>query len=332
MLMASTLASSGPLAKSPEAADHPEWYASRWLSAAPDIALLAEPGHVNSYLVVGGRRALLFDSGMGIRPLVPELERFTGLPLLVVNSHDHADHRGGNHELAPHAVDLAVHPAGMSGHRAVPAEFHAGYAAAAARAAEGFAALAALDRCGPFTLTPHEHPRPLPDLTGWRIPAVPPTRALDDGEVIDLGDRTVTVLHTPGHSPDSLCLWDPETRTLLSGDTVLSAAYWAHQPGADVGRFAHTLARLAELPARSVLVAHNLRAVLDADAVHRAAHAMAAVAGGRTAPYPDTDALDRPVARHDLTGVTILTEPEPEPVLEAEAADEAAGAHPARSR
>jgi glyoxylase-like metal-dependent hydrolase (beta-lactamase superfamily II) len=307
--------------------DHPEWFVTRWISGGPGgtgpgegagtgigastgIALIAEPGHVNSYLVVGGRRALLFDSGMGMRPMLPVLERLTGLPLIVVNSHDHFDHRGGNQELAPQVVDIAVHPAGLGGHRAAPADFYPTYRRAATRAAELFERFAELDRSGPFTLTPDQHPRPLPPLDRWRIPAVAPTRGLADGESIDLGDRTVTVLHTPGHSPDSLCLWDPETRTLLSGDTVLSAAYWAHQPGADVAVFARSLGRLAELPLHRVLVAHNLRAELDVYAVHRAARAMYAVAEGHTRPRPGVDALDRPVDRHELHGITVFTAPD----------------------
>jgi len=312
MLMTSTLAAHSD----PAQRDHPEWYATRWLpggagsGAEAGIALIAEPGHVNSFLVVGARRALLFDTGMGIRPILPVVAGLTELPLIVVNSHDHFDHRGGNHELAPHVADIAVHPAGLAGHGAAPAEFHAGYRRAAERAAALFDRFAELDRQGPFTLTPDQHPRPLPDLTTWRIPAVPPTRALADGETIELGDRAVTVLHTPGHSPDSLCLWDPQTRTLLSGDTVLSAAYWAHQPGADVRAFGRSLDRLDRLGARRVLVAHNLRAELDGDAVHRAALAMAAVARGDTRPHQDADLLGRPVHRHDLAGVSIFTPPE----------------------
>jgi glyoxylase-like metal-dependent hydrolase (beta-lactamase superfamily II) len=329
MLMTSTLAAHG----GPAQRNHPEWYASRWLpvggpvtDAATDtgtgIALLAEPGHVNSFLLVGSRRAVLFDTGMGIQPILPAVTALTGLPVIVVNSHDHFDHRGGNHELAPHVADIAVHPAGLAGHRAAPAEFHTGYRRAADRSAALFDRFAELDRQGPFTLTPDQHPRPLPDLSAWRIPAVPPTRALADGESIELGDRSVTALHTPGHSPDSLCLWDPETRTLLSGDTVLSAAYWAHQPGADVSAFARSLDRLDRLGARRVLVAHNLRAELDGDAVHRAALAMAAVARGDTRPRPDTDLLDRPVCRHDLAGVSIFTAPVDAPGTAADTAPE----------
>lgn len=46
-------------------------------------------------------------------------------------------------------------------------------------------------------------------------------RALHGGEQFDLGDRVVTVLHTPGHSPGHLAVWDAERRALVIGDAVL---------------------------------------------------------------------------------------------------------------
>jgi glyoxylase-like metal-dependent hydrolase (beta-lactamase superfamily II) len=52
------------------------------------------------------------------------------------------------------------------------------------------------------------------------IDAAPATRLVEDGEVIDLGDRAFEVLHLPGHSPGSIGLWDPATGTLFSGDAV----------------------------------------------------------------------------------------------------------------
>jgi hypothetical protein len=62
-----------------------------------------------------------------------------------------------------------------------------------------------------------------------------------------------------------------------------------------------------------VLVAHNLRAELGGDAVHRAALAMTEVAEGRGRPTPDTDLLGREVQRHDRAGVTIFTAPGEQP-------------------
>lgn len=289
----------------PSAPADADWFATRWL--ADGVAVLAEPGHVNSYLVVGSRRAVLFDSGTGIEPILPRVRALTGLPVLVVNSHDHLDHRGGNAELAAAGCEIAVSSAGEPVHDAAPEQYRDRYRAMAVRSAEVFARFADLDAQGPYTLTPDERPRPLPDLGGWRLPAVRPSRGLRDGERIELGDRSLVVRHTPGHSPDGLCLWDADTGVLLSGDTVLAAAYWTHGPRADVAVFADTLARLRELPLRRVLVAHNLRCELGAEAVDRAAAAMAAVAAGRTRPVPARDPLDRPVLRHDHAGVTVLT-------------------------
>src|SRR5205823_3415384 len=94
------------------------------------------------------------------------------LPLLVVNSHHHYDHRGGNAELAPHAVDIG----------------------------ERFREFVRLDYATFFTLTSAEMVRELPDLSHRRIPALPPTRSLEDGELLELGGRRLTVMHAPGHS------------------------------------------------------------------------------------------------------------------------------------
>jgi len=51
---------------------------------------------------------------------------------------------------------------------------------------------------------------------------------LEEGMALDLGDITLQVLHTPGHSPGSICLYEPEDKLLLSGDTVF--------PDGNVGR------------------------------------------------------------------------------------------------
>ncbi len=48
---------------------------------------------------------------------------------------------------------------------------------------------------------------------------------LDDGDRIALDDYALTVLHTPGHSSGSLCLFDEETGILFAGDTILSGSH-----------------------------------------------------------------------------------------------------------
>jgi glyoxylase-like metal-dependent hydrolase (beta-lactamase superfamily II) len=53
---------------------------------------------------------------------------------------------------------------------------------------------------------------PLRGEAGWR--------ALADGDTVPAGDGRVTVVHTPGHAPDHICLWDVERRHLYAGDMV----------------------------------------------------------------------------------------------------------------
>jgi glyoxylase-like metal-dependent hydrolase (beta-lactamase superfamily II) len=59
------------------------------------------------------------------------------------------------------------------------------------------------------------------DLLLWHqvFPGTNPDRWLDDGLELHTGDVTLTVLHTPGHSPGGCCLWDG-AGTLFSGDTL----------------------------------------------------------------------------------------------------------------
>lgn len=68
----------------------------------------------------------------------------------------------------------------------------------------------------PVLLHPAEH-------VLWRLahPDIPPPEAeLADGGTLRVAGTTLQVLHTPGHSPGSICLYAPELNTVFSGDTL----------------------------------------------------------------------------------------------------------------
>ena len=50
----------------------------------------------------------------------------------------------------------------------------------------------------------------------YRVTPAPATRLLAEGDTIDLGDRHFTVLHTPGHSPGSIALWEVGARRFVN--------------------------------------------------------------------------------------------------------------------
>src|SRR5438445_12226793 len=81
------------------------WFDVRELERG--VHLIGEPGHVNSFLIEGSSSAVLLDTGLGVADIRAVAMELTGKPLLVVNSHYHFDHSGGNRlfkEVAIHRV------------------------------------------------------------------------------------------------------------------------------------------------------------------------------------------------------------------------------------
>jgi glyoxylase-like metal-dependent hydrolase (beta-lactamase superfamily II) len=93
-----------------------------------------------------------------------------------------------------------------------------------------------------------------------RVP-VPLARRLADGDVVVLDGpepERWTVLHTPGHAPDHVCLFDAQRRVLIAGDMVASVGTILIAPGdGDMRVYLEQLDRLAQLDARVALPAHG---------------------------------------------------------------------------
>jgi glyoxylase-like metal-dependent hydrolase (beta-lactamase superfamily II) len=92
-----------------------------------------------------------------------------------------------------------------------------------------------------------KHPWPLRD------PQLPWAR-LDEGAIVPTDDGDLTVLHTPGHSPDHLTLWHPESRTLFVGDMLVqgSTVVIPASDGGSLAAYLQSLRRMLQLnPARA---------------------------------------------------------------------------------
>ena len=57
-------------------------------------------------------------------------------------------------------------------------------------------------------------------LFGQPAPEIKADGTLSEGDVVDLGEWKLEVMHTPGHSPGGICLYEPKAKVLFSGDTV----------------------------------------------------------------------------------------------------------------
>ena len=266
------------------------WFATRKLGEG--TYLLAEPPHVNSYLILGSRRAVLFDTGMGIASIREVTESLTDLDILVVNSHYHFDHVGGNSQFA----QIAIHSAGRDPvGEDVPARTLSAYAAFIETMLAAFGGYQDADDQFFRLLTPENTPRRLPpgfDAAAWRIPGTVPTQLLTDGQVIDLGGRSVEVLHTPGHTADCICLLDERNRQLFAGDTLTTGPHYAHLPDSDLADFTRSTRRLAAGVTSKIDViypAHTLRYAAPPEFLAQVADGFARVSEGAAQARPGLD-------------------------------------------
>jgi glyoxylase-like metal-dependent hydrolase (beta-lactamase superfamily II) len=241
------------------------WFAVRRVRHG--VWLIAEPGHVCSWLVEGSERAALIDSGLGIAPVRPVVEALTSRPVTVVNSHYHFDHVGGNHEFD----DIAIHRVGAPRlEETLSDEAAAGYMRTLQEVVELRGPSEELRESAPGALVSESVPRPLPPgfrPSEWTTRPSRATRILDDGDTLDLGGRELRVLHTPGHSPDGISLWDEQGGLLFAGDVLSYGHVYAHFADSDLARYSATLARLEDHAAANsvILLGHCERPVVDAE-------------------------------------------------------------------
>jgi glyoxylase-like metal-dependent hydrolase (beta-lactamase superfamily II) len=220
----------------------------------------------NVWLVRGREADLLVDAGMGVGDLAGALRR-RGLaaerPLLLIVTHCHADHAGGAHQFWPRAVHVAEagllarpsgwHPLLVEEYGADLAQYFAGEGAAdpADAATPTWDAAASGLVVGAL-------PEPGFDPAAFTVPPAAPTVQLQEGDILDLGDRACRVLHLPGHSPGSIGLWDERGGVLFSGDVVYDEGMLLDElTGSSIPDYLATMERLRELPVERVYAGHG---------------------------------------------------------------------------
>lgn len=201
-----------------------------------DTFAVSEYGHweeTHCYLLCGAKSALLIDTGLGVSALRPVISSLTQLPVEVVTTHVHWDHIGGHREFDVFNVHEAE-AEWISGHFPQPLS----------------AVKEALNK------EPHDFPESF-DPDGYKIFQGRPERLLKDGDSFDLGGRIVRVLHTPGHSPGHICLYEEERQNLFTGDLIYSGKLDMFYPSTDPEAFRASVRRIAVLPVKRVLPGHH---------------------------------------------------------------------------
>jgi glyoxylase-like metal-dependent hydrolase (beta-lactamase superfamily II) len=165
-----------------------------------------------AYLVDG----LLVDSGCAhsADELVGRLRGETLTHLL--NTHSHEDHIGANGPLQEAHKHLTVyaHPLAL-----------------------------------PVLAAPREtQPLQLYRRVMWGWPEPSGAQAVEDGQWIETEQYRYQVMYTPGHSPDHLCLYEPERGWLFTGDLFVGGRDRALRAGCDIWQIIASLKRVLALP------------------------------------------------------------------------------------
>ena len=95
------------------------------------------------------------------------------------------------------------------------------------------------------------------DLHSFHTPAAVPTRLVDEGDIIDLGNRHFQVPHLPDHSPGSIGLWEEKTGTLFSGDAIYNGPLLDTLEDSGIEDYLKTMERLQNLPINAVHGGHD---------------------------------------------------------------------------
>ena len=209
-----------------EAIEAARWYET--IRLGDGVTLIHEPWikpffRCNIWHVRGRDRDLLFDTGLGHFSLRNHVPLVTERKLTCVASHTHFDHIGCHHEFP----DRCVH----SAEAAILADPRNEWTVADRYANEEM-----FDRL----------PRGW-DTARYSIPPAPAGQLLEHGDVIDLGDRAFEVIHTPGHSPGGIALYEKKTGILLSGDIVYDGPLIDDVYHSDIDDYVDTLLALREL-------------------------------------------------------------------------------------
>lgn len=200
-----------------------------------DTYIISEYRHweeTHCYLLNGTEKSLLIGTGLGICNIYDEVVKLTDKPVIAIATHIHWDHIGG-HRYFPEFYAHSEEVNWLNGEFPLSAETVRNMVVDRCDLPEGF------------------------DVSGYTMFQGMPSRILKDGDIIDIGGRTIEVLHTPGHSPGHICFFEKDKGYLFTGDLVYKDTLFAYYPSTDPTAYLASLEKIAELPVSRVFPGHH---------------------------------------------------------------------------
>lgn len=201
----------------------------------------------NSHIVIcllEVKKAVLIDSGLGIVDMKEVVDSLTALEVIVITTHVHWDHIG-SHSSFQH---IAVHES--------EAEFLSSWFPIPK-------AMVMMGLCGNNCNFPEGF-----DPSTYEVYHQGADIFLHDKDTIDLGNRTLTIYHTPGHSPGHICIYEKQRGYLFSGDLIYKGTLDAFYFSTDPIAFMHSIDAMMKLNIKKILPGHFDLSIQDDLLVH----------------------------------------------------------------
>ena len=182
----------------------------------------------NVYIILGEKPTVI-DTGTGLhsKEIMNEITEFIDLKKImqIILTHEHFDHCGG----VKHLFDATDGKATIIAHIDASEKIEQGESHFAR-------------------------------MLGRTMPKMPVDVKVKEGDAIKIGNESFTVLHTPGHTPGSMCLYSKQSKSLISGDTIFSHGSFGRYdlPGGNADLLRESIERLGKFDIENLYPGHEI--------------------------------------------------------------------------
>ena len=192
------------------------------------IYVIHGKGYDSNIFLIGGKEPTIIDTGTGLNTKLVSKEILSYLDpeniTQIIFTHEHFDHTGGSKDL----LELTGNRAQILAH--------------------------------PYTKEKVEEGKSMfASMLGGSMPKISVDKTINGNDQLLIGDNTYEVIHTPGHTPGCICLYNKNTKTLFSGDTVFSHGSFGRTdfPGGNLSQLQDSLKTLSQLEITHLYPGHE---------------------------------------------------------------------------
>ena len=212
---------------------------------------IGSPEGVFSYLIVGSERAALIDTGYGLGDLKAAVDSLTALPLIIINTHGHCDHVGGN---ARFDVPCYIHPEDMElARRHTAPELRRENALRLSQSRN-------YETGELFNALPEDF-----DTDAYCALGAGKLKSAREGMRFDLGGAELELVETPGHTAGGLSVLWREKKLLFVGDASNFFVWLFARESTGRQSYLTMLDKIDALPVDAYLGGHNPKPMTHED-------------------------------------------------------------------